>query len=240
MTAPLSPIQNRIISQLKNAKSLRYSELQQSGVPNDLFNYHLQFLVKKGLVSRTEEGYSLSENGIRLVADPIPAPARDAITSLFKVNVITIVSRVQNGKIEILNQHRKSNPSYGKIGVMGGVVWKGESITDAASRKLEDETGLFAHFRIVGIERRMLYHCDELFSDVYFPIAYATEHEGTLKKETGFGENFWVSIDEAIQNEQHEYDFIETIQKVLSAIKDGTIDSLPFLFSESVRTKKLK
>lgn len=238
MSSNFSPIQNRIISKLKNAKLLRYSELQQEKIPNDLFNYHLQFLVKKGLVDRSEEGYSLSPSGIKLVADPVPEPLANSITSLFKVNVITIVSRIHNGKVEILNQLRKSNPSYGKVGVMGGVVWKGESITDAASRKLEDETGLFAHFKIMGMERRMLYHGEELFSDVYFPICYASEYEGILETETGFGKNFWVPIDEALKNEQHEYDFLEGISKALSAIKDGETDNLPFFFLENTRIKK--
>ncbi len=238
MPANLSPIQNRILSKLKNAKSLRYSELQQEGVPNDLFNYHLQFLVRKALIERKEDGYSLSETGIRLVADPIPVTAHDAITSLFKVNVITIVSRIRDGKIEILNQRRKSNPSYGKIGVMGGVVLKSESIADAASRKLEAETGLFAHFRIIGMERRILRDGDGLFSDVFFPIAYADNHEGSLEADKGYGENFWTPIDQAIANEQHEYDSIILISEILSSIKDGSISMLPFLFKEAVRQKK--
>ncbi len=116
MLQNLSPIQNHILSKLKNAKSLRYSELQPEKIPNDLFNYHLQYLVKKEFINKSDEGYSLSTKGIKHVADPYPT--NDAITSLFK---ITIVSRIIDGKIEILNQIRKSNPSYGKVGVMGGV-----------------------------------------------------------------------------------------------------------------------
>ena len=73
MAHVFSPIQNHIVSRLKNAKMLRYSELQQKGVPNDLFNYHLQFLVKKGYLNRSDDGYSLSELGVRHVADFNPA-----------------------------------------------------------------------------------------------------------------------------------------------------------------------
>src|SRR3954464_836729 len=176
MIPDFSPIQNHILSLLKNAKSLRYSELQPDKVPNDLFNYHLQFLVKKDYLVKTNDGYALSSKGIKYVADPIPEGT--AITSLFKINVITIVSRINKGKIEILNQVRKSNPSYGKVGVMGGVVLKGELIEPAAKRKLEQETGLVADFKLVGCERRILYKDGQLFSDVMFPIAYADEYEG--------------------------------------------------------------
>ncbi len=231
-----SPIQNHILSKLKNAQSLRYSELQPEKVPNDLFNYHLQYLVKKELVIKLDDGYSLSKNGIKYMADPYSTS--DQITSLFKINVITIVSRVVNGKIEILNQLRKSNPSYGKVGVMGGVVLKGELIESAATRKLKQETGLDAGFKLVGSERRIMYKSGELFSDLLFPIAYANTYSGELIPDTNFGHNMWVSIDEAIKNESAEFDSIKSINIVLKAIKDGTIKDLQFFFNEEIQSDK--
>lgn len=235
MVVDFSPIQNNILSKLKNAKSLRYSELQLREIPNDLFNYHLQFLVKKGFISKSGNGYSLSEKGIKHVADPYPS-SHTALTSLFKVNVITIVSRKVKGKIQILNQIRTSNPSYGKVGIMGGVVHKGELIESGATRKLQQETGLVAKFRLVGCERRIMYKNGELFSDVIFPITYSDKVSGELKEDTQFGHNMWVSIDEAIKNESVEFDYIQGIRTVLAAIKNGKIKNLPFFFKEEIRT----
>lgn len=234
MAQNLSPIQNHIISKLKNAKSLRYSELQPGKIPNDLFNYHLQHLVKKDFVRKSDKGYLLSVSGIKHLADPFPA--NNAITSLFKINVITIVSRVVDGKVEILNQERRSNPSYGKVGVMGGVVLKGELIEPAAARKLKEETGLDARFRLIGCERRVMYKSEELFSDLLFPIAYANSFQGSLEIETEFGYNKWVSIDEAIKNESAEFDSIKSITTVLRAIRAGKIGTLPFFFEECVQS----
>jgi len=79
MLQNLSPIQNHILLKLKNITSLRYSELQPEKVPNDRFNYHPQYFVKKELINRSDEGYSLSNKGIKHVADPYPN--NDAITS---------------------------------------------------------------------------------------------------------------------------------------------------------------
>ncbi len=239
MSAQFSLIQNQILSKLKNAKSLRYSELRPDGakIPNDLFNYHLQHLVKKGYLDKIDDGYALSIVGIKHMADPYPE--NSVITSLFKINVITIVSRVVDGEIQILNQFRTSNPSYGKVGVMGGVVLKGELIEPAATRKLKQETGLDAQFRIVGCERRIMYKSGELFSDLMFPIAYANSYSGELIDETVFGKNMWISIDEAIQNESDEFDSIATITTVLQAIKGGSISSLPFVFSEQIKSDKI-
>ncbi len=234
MLQNLSPIQNHILSKLKNAKSLRYSELQPEKIPNDLFNYHLQHLVKKEFVVKLDEGYSLSDKGIKHVADPYPE--NNAITSLFKINVITIVSRVVNGKIEILNQVRKSNPSFGKVGVPGGVVLKGELIEPAATRKLKQETGLDATFRLVGCERRIMYKSGELFSDLMFPIAYANSSAGELIEDSDFGHNMWVPIESAIKSESVEFDSIKGIVTALKAIKDGSIHALPFFFTEEIQS----
>jgi hypothetical protein len=237
MPQTFSPIQNHILSRLKNAKSLRYSEMQVDDIPNDLFNYHLQFLVRKGFVDRAGQGYSLSEAGIKHVADPDVSTEEEKIASLFKVNVITLVSRAYNGKIEILNQIRKSHPSFGKIGAMGGIVRKGETLEAAATRKLKAETGLRATFKIVGIERRMTYVEEKLFSDIFFPIGFASESEGELIVESGYGKNLWVPIADAIKNESGDFDTIKKIPDVLKAIRDGSISALPFFYEEDTQKK---
>ncbi|MDO8594261.1 MAG: NUDIX hydrolase [bacterium] len=234
---PLSPIQNRILSELKRAKSLRYSELLQEKVPNDLFNYHLQFLVRKELVTKADEGYALSPKGLKHIADPLPAAG--PFQSLFKLNVITVVSRPVKDKFEILNQVRASNPSFGKVGVMGGVVRKGERIEEAATRKLKEETGLEAEFRLLGCERRMLYKKGELFSDVMFPVCYADESVGTLLPKTEFGENIWVPIDTALANESGTFDSLRTIALVLQAVKNRKLHRLPLFFEETVQSDEL-
>ncbi len=234
-----SPIQNHIFSRLKNAKMLRYSEMQPDNIPNDLFNYHLQFLVKKKYVDRTVKGYSLSELGVKHVADYNPPIDSAKSTHLFKVNVLTVVSRVNNGKLEILQQLRKSNPSYGKVGVMGGVVKKGESIEDAATRKLKVETGLEATFRVIGIQRRTMYFKNELFSDIIFPITYTDKYDGELIVDNEYGHNMWVPIDEAIKNESSDFDSIKCLVKVFNAIKNKKIKALPFFYEEDIQSDSI-
>lgn len=233
MSMLTSPIQNEIIGRLKNAALLRYSELKPSSMPNDLFNYHLQYLVKKGYLEKIDEGYRLSDIGISLVADPSPKD-NPILNHLFKVNVITIVSRKIDNEIQILNQRRKSHPSYGIIGVMGGIVHKGETITEAAKRKCEIETGLIGDFKYLGTQRRIMYKDNELFSDVFFPISYSSKFSGKLIEKTDYGQNIWVSIDQAIKNEQRGFDSIPAIVDVLKAIKNDTIDNLQVFYNETI------
>lgn len=235
MNQNFSDIQNRIISKLKNAKTLRYSELWPKKIPNDLFNYHLQFLVKKGFIKKNIAGYCLTEQGIGLVADPYKQE-NNSITSLFKVNVITIVTRKVKGRLEVLNQIRKSNPSYGKVGIPGGVVLKGELIEPAATRKLKQETGLDAEFKLVGCERRIMYKNGEIFSDIMFPIAYADKSNGELIVDSEYGHNMWVPINKAIKNESQPYDSLKTIVKILRIIKTGKIKTANFIFEENIQS----
>lgn len=226
----MSPIQNYIISRLKNAANLRYSDMRPTDTPNDLYNYHLKQLISKNLVTKTATGYQLASHGLRHVADV--HHTSDQSNRLFKMNVITIVSRIIDGQPMILNQVRTSNPSYGKVGVMGGTVVKGEPLLAAASRKLQEETGLAAEFRLVGWERRCLYKHDTLFSDVIFPLTYTDISTGE-PIDTDYGHNLWVPIEEAIRHEADPSDSITGIVTVLEAVQDGTIDELPMFFHET-------
>ena len=119
---------------------------------------------------------------------------------------------------------------------MGGVVLKGELIEPAANRKLKQETGLNAKFKLIGCERRIMHKEGELFSDIIFPIAYADSYEDDLIEDSDFGHNMWVSINEAIKNESSKFDSIKSITTVLKAIKDKSMDTLPFFFEENIQS----
>ena len=226
-------VQDYIISKLKNADVLRYRDLRPPEAPNDLFNYHLKMLVTKGVVDKQPDGYSLSTKGHEYVADVYHTS--DQANRLFKINVITIVSRVRNKQLEILTQERRSQPSYGLVGVMGGTILKGEPLVDGAARKLQQETGLMAEFHLVGFDRRQLYKDGKLFSDVLFPICYADTYRGELIETTEFGRNYWEAIDQAIANDTRLFDSIPAIPKVLRAIKDDTIGNLSIFYDETIQ-----
>lgn len=226
-------MQDYIISKLKNADALRYRDLRPPETPNDLFNYHLKMLLSKGVVDKTTEGYRLSQKGHEYVADVYHTS--DQANRLFKINVITIVSRMNDSRLEILTQERHSQPSFGLVGVMGGTILKGESMLDGATRKLRQETGLTAEFRLIGFERRRLYKNNKLFSDVLFPICYADTYEGDVAEVTEFGRNYWEPIAQAVANETRPFDNIPAIIKVLTAVQDGTINNMPLFYDETAQ-----
>ena len=230
----ISNIQKQILTiLLRSTTGLSYGDIKWQGVSNDLFNYHLQFLVKKELIKKDGEIYKLSDSGIKHIADEYPLNPKGELANLFKINVITIVSRKNKGKIEILNQIRERHPSFGKKGVMGGSVRRGESVLEAAERKLKEETGLTASFTVLGSERRILYFKEEIFSDILFYICYGSKVSGELKTQTEFGKNEWVQIEEAIENEGSESDSIVSIKKVLLSLKKDSIKRFSVFFKET-------
>ena len=105
---------------------------------------------------------------------------------------------------------------------------------------LKIETGLTAKFRLLGIERRMMHVQGKLFSDIFFPMAYADVYEGELIEDTEYGHNLWNDIDVAIENERAEFDFLRKIPDILIAIRDKKIAKLPFFYDEHEQRDDIK
>lgn len=225
-------IQRDIISRLKNADTLRYSQLKPNQeVPNDLYNYHLKKLLSDGLVEKLDTGYRLSPKGKRHVADA--HHSSDQSDRLFKFNALLVVTKELDGELYVLNQRRTSQPSYGIVGIPGGTILKSEPLLEGAARKLSQETGLEGTFCYLGTERRIVYENDQLFSDVLFPFCICNTPIGDPLT-TEFGENFWVPISQAISNDTRPGDRIEYIPKVLQALRDGTLEQLQGFYHEQI------
>lgn len=228
----MSTIRRDIITRLKNADALRYAQLKpDADIPNDLYNYHLKKLVTDGLIEKSDHGYRLSPAGKRHVADVHHTSDQD--DRLFKFNVLLIVTRIIDGKLHVLNQRRASQPSYGIIGIPGGTILKSEPLLDGARRKLRQETGLEGTFTYIGTERRILYQGTSLFSDVLFPLCLCEDATGEPIS-TEFGENFWVTIDEAIANDSRQVDRIESIPRTLQAIAHGKLATITGFYHEQI------
>ena len=233
MNGGVSHIKRAIISRLKNADTLRYSQLYNPATDRDLFNYHLRQLVTEGLIDKlpNSAGYTLSEKGQRRVADV--HSTSDQADRLFKINVLLIVTEQRPDGLYILNQRRTAQPSYGIVGVPGGTIIKAEPLLVGAARKLREETGIDADFEYLCTTRRILYKNNSLFADVLFPICIANNHEGEPQI-TEYGENFWVPIDQAIENDSRHDEHIEQLATVLKALQADNIDNVRGSYNEQV------
>jgi len=193
-----SSIQLEVLSNCKFWKSgARYSQLKSEGLDNDLFNYHLQQLVKKGFLSKQDKLYFLSERG-KSIATNIDDESGSVSTN-YKVSVY--LCPVVNGKV--LLYRRLKHPQYGYVGLVSGKMRYGERVLGAANRELLEETGLRGKFRIVGNLRQIRKNeSGEVIEDGIFYVCFTDLIEGELCEKGKEGEYFWVALGQVPQIEK--------------------------------------
>jgi ADP-ribose pyrophosphatase YjhB (NUDIX family) len=188
-------IQRRTLSKCSFfATGARYSQLkpQNIEIENDLFNYHLQKLVKNGYLKKENRLYELTPKGKSTVTNI----DHETISIPTKYKVSVYLCPIINNKV--LLYKRKRHPQYGYVGLASGKKNFGEKITDAAKRELKEETGLDANFKIIGNmhQIRKDEQCNVIEDGVFY-ICYTDKVTGELDKENKEGEFFWIDINEA-------------------------------------------
>ncbi|HEU4965921.1 MAG TPA: NUDIX domain-containing protein [Candidatus Saccharimonadales bacterium] len=218
----LAPVKKQILMKLLSHEGLRYADAAPNGVANDLYNYHLQHLIKQGYVQKAGGHYTLTDAGKQFVESVRPLLPTGDTAELFRVNVLVIVAKEVAGQLHILNQTRKCHPYYGNKGIIGGPLRHGENLEDAYTRVLTDETGLAAVCKTMGIIRKIRFtETGGLFSDIFYHVGLARESQGTLQQTTVYGDNYWVPLAEAIANEQSSVQGGTSIVRVLRQVGEG-------------------
>lgn len=98
-------IQKYIIGVLIHKKYARFRDLRPPKTDTNLFSYHLKVLIKEQWVEKSEEGYTLSKNGLAYV---------DRV-SIEKLNIrsqpkIITMLLIQNSEGDVLVQKRTKQP----------------------------------------------------------------------------------------------------------------------------------
>jgi ADP-ribose pyrophosphatase YjhB (NUDIX family) len=131
-------IQKHIIDLLKYRELARFRELRPPRIDTNLFTYHLNALVKSGLIEKTEHGYTLTNDGLSYV---------DHVSSEMKIirtqpKIITMLL-IQNSNGDILLYKRDKQPyinawtlPYGKYRI------DDKSLMAAAQREAKEKLGM--------------------------------------------------------------------------------------------------
>ncbi len=131
-------IQKFIIDVLMYKKVARFRDLRPLRVDTNLFTYHLNSLVKQGMVDKVEGGYALSPVGLSYV-DRVSTEKKTIRTQPKMITMLV----VQNGEGDILLQRRTKQPyidtwtlPYGKLHV------EDMTVKEAAQREAFEKLGL--------------------------------------------------------------------------------------------------
>jgi len=131
-------IQKHILDVLMYQKAARFRDLRPPRTDTNLFTYHLNNLVKMGMVNKIDGGYTLSADGLAYV-DRV-STEKKVIRSQPKIITMLVV---QNSDGDILLQRRTKQPyietwtlPYGKLHI------EDTSVKSAAQREAFEKLGL--------------------------------------------------------------------------------------------------
>ncbi|MEI7578665.1 MAG: NUDIX hydrolase [bacterium] len=232
-----APIQKQIIAKLINNKQLRYSELQLSNVEPDLFNYHLQHLVKKGILDKADGKYSLSVKGLNETnLFDVQGVEYEAIRNSILLYIIDYQGKIP--LILIQKHNRQPYQNDVKAGIAGKIK-KGELVADAAKRKLLEETGLSTKtVSYLGTLRKIRTNQQLNFlDDGLFHVCLCLSFQGELITSSKFGDNYWGTFEEALALQKHAKSLgtknFTLLQKILAK------DYAPFNLEEVIPITEL-
>jgi len=194
--------QKDLIKKLTLSKDpLKFNQLLIKGLSSEHMNYHLKKLLAYEFVKKEGERYALTDQGkdySNLLADDVKTLEKQPKTS-----IIIRGLREKNGEVEHLLSRRLKQPYYGKVGRLAGKVIFGETLKEAVSRELFEETGLRAEYiELDSIYRKRRKKKDGTFvQDVIFYIFLVKDFSGEFIEKTELQENFWVTEEEGVKRD---------------------------------------
>jgi ADP-ribose pyrophosphatase YjhB (NUDIX family)/predicted transcriptional regulator len=200
MELKIHPIQTKILNTLLFKEQARFKELNTTGLSTDHFTFHVNKLIKDGLISKNPEGVYLLTTRGKEFANRLDTE-REVIERQPKVGVAVSCLLVENGRKRYLVQQRLKQPYFGYHGIVSGKIRWGEGIEQTARRELLEETGLNVRaIDLVGIEHKSDYNNDGvLLEDKIFFIFLGSLPRGKLAKEFKGGKNFWMTKNEILK-----------------------------------------
>lgn len=130
-------IQRKILSKLLFAPTLGYAQMRPEGVESNHFSYHLEQLIRAGLVAKEDHKYHLTTKGLAL-ADRVN---HEQVTERTQPQIITSTQILNNKGQTLLFKHA-FQPYLNLYGFPQGRLHNHENVLQAAEREVHEKTGL--------------------------------------------------------------------------------------------------
>jgi 8-oxo-dGTP diphosphatase len=204
----LHPTQISLLQKLMYSNGLKFSQLKPKDSESNKFTFHLEKLISEDLIKKNSNLYQLTETGKELAGRMDLGDS--VIKNQAKISVVMVCINTVNSPKKYLLYTRLKSPFYKYQGFPTGKVQEGETIVNAATRELKEETGLTGKPQILGILHSTIKNpSQKLLEDKIFFICKFLNPEGKLINGPE-GEYQWVN-----QDQINEY-----LQKPVQEIKD--------------------
>jgi ADP-ribose pyrophosphatase YjhB (NUDIX family)/predicted transcriptional regulator len=130
-------IQRKILQRLMYAPSLNYAKMRPAGVESNHFSYHLEQLIRDGLIVKSERSYLLTDKGLTL----IDRVSHESMTPRIQPHIVTSVYVINEEGQMVLYEHL-FQPYLNLYGPPQGRTHYEEHIAAAAERELFEKSGL--------------------------------------------------------------------------------------------------
>lgn len=205
-------LQRQILYTLVTNPEVRFSKLKPSGIDSNVFTYHLQQLIKQGLVTKTEDGsYKLTALGKSAGIN-----STETAESILRQAHSVLFMAASNKSGDYLLRRRLAHPVYGKLGFVHGEPIFEEAIEVTANRIFEEKTGIKANFKPAGAGYIRIFREDEMESFTHFTLLVDADVEGNPIQTSRTGENLWVKSPDFTSD-----DMIPSMNSLVYGIQSG-------------------
>lgn len=181
-------LQRQMLHTLIKYDSARFADLRPKSVDSNLATYHLQQLIKQGLVEKHDGRYRATAQG-KIAGTTVTLSKTEQLAQAHTVFFIA----AQNAAGAWLMRKRLFHPMLHKSGFVHGEPIAGQSISETAAAVFTAKTGLQAEaFTPRGSGFITLVSEASLpESFIHFTLLHASGLSGELIRDCGNGENYW-------------------------------------------------
>lgn len=229
MDIKIHEFQISILKELLFKPEARFRDLKKVDVTNDHFTFHVNHLIKEGLIVKQNGKYSLTDQG-KEFANRMDTDALK-LERQAKLAIAIHAVRKNKGVTEYLVHRRLKEPFYGWYGSHSGKIRWGENPLVCAQREFLEETGLTGKFTLRGIVHYHHFHKDgRLLEDKYFWVFRVEDTKGDFKEKVPEGENIWMTEKE-YRKLKNVFATFDEIIDVINGKKIVCIDRTKFVES---------
>lgn len=189
-------IQRHILKELAFSDSKRYRELKPDAVDGNLFQYHAKQIESAGLISRTSDGYALTEAGKSYVAEL--SQTKIMGRRRLPIPMVMVAARDESGRYLLFRWRRQ--PYRGLVSLPFGRQTAGQTASEAAEEQLRLKTGYTASLSPIGTVE-IITRKTELVDHRLCQVFRANDLVSTENPDGLTGEFFWGDPADITQDE---------------------------------------